>query len=464
MKKQNRVVFFNILSTVLLRGISIFTAPLFGSLLGDANYGVVSIYMVWVGVVQIAFSMQTQSTLVNARIEYPEERQKQYQSSVMTLSACSYLCFSVLTLLLMGPLSRLLKLEPVLIGLVLFHGFGGFCILYINSKFTYEFKAGLNCLVSVAVPVITLVLSLILVMQLPPEINYYGRILALAIPNGLIGLGFCIYILWSGKTFYSREFWQFCLNISLPLVFYNLSDLILGQSDRLMLQHMLSEAAVGQYSMAYNFGAILFTIFAALNNSWCPFFFEDMKQGRQDALHSQAKNFLELFTVLSLGFILLSREVYQAYLFASPEFWAGTGLIPIFASSYFFNFLCTFPVNFEYYHKKTKAVAVITVGSSLVNIGLNYILIRAIGMSGAAIATAVSHGLQLLAHYLYCRYGIGGKAYPFPVRMWMGYLAAFAAGLVLVILTPNLWWLRWGLGAGIGVWELSRILKRKSLF
>ena len=464
MRKQNRVVFFNILSTVLLRGISIFTAPLFGRLLGDANYGVVSIYMVWVGVVQIAFTMQTQNTLVNARIEYPEDRQKQYQSSVMTLSACSYLCFSLLTLLLIGPLSVLLKVEPVLIGLILFHGFGGFCILYINSKFTYEFKAGLNCLVSVAVPVITLLLSVILVMKLPPEVNYYGRILALALPNGLIGLGFCAYILAAGKTFYNKEFWRFCLNISLPLVFYNLSDLILGQSDRVMLQQMLSEAAVGQYSMAYNFGAILFTIFVALNNSWCPFFFEDMKQGRTDSMCSQAKNFLELFTVLALGFILLSREVYHAYLFASPEFWPGTGLIPVVAASYFFNFLCTFPVNFEYYHKKTKAVAVITVGSSVINIGLNYVLIRLIGMPGAAIATAVSHGLQLLAHYLYCRCGIGGKNYPFPVSMWLGYLAAFAAGLVLVLLTPNFWWLRWGLGAMIGIWELIRIFKRKSLF
>ena len=464
MKKQNRVVFLNILSTVLLRGISIFTAPLFGSLLGDANYGVVSIYMVWVGVVQIAFTMQTQSTLVNARNEYPEERQKQYQSSVMTLSACSYLCFSLLTLLLIGPLSGLLKVEPVLIGLILFHGFGGFCILYINSKFTYEFKAGLNCLVSVAVPVITLILSLILVMGLPPEVNYYGRIFALAIPNGLIGLGFCVYILRSGRTFYNREFWHFCLSISLPLVFYNLSDLVLGQSAGVMLQQMLSAAVVGQYSMAYNFGAILFTIFAALNNSWCPFFFEDMKQGRTDSLKSQAKHFLELFTVLSLGFILLSRDVYHGYLFASPEFWRGTGLIPVFAASYFFNFLCTFPVNFEYYHKKTKAVAIITVGSSVVNIGLNYVLIRLVGMSGAAIATAASHGLQLLAHYLYCRYGIGGKAYPFPVKMWLGYLAAFAAGLVLVLLTSDVWWLRWGLGAMIGIWELVRIFKRKSLF
>ena len=207
---------------------------------------------------------------------------------------------------------------------------------------------------------------------------------------------------------------------------------------------------------------MLFTIFGALNNSWCPFFFEDMKQGRRESIRSQAKNFLELFTILSMGFILLAPEVY--HVFASREFWPGTGLIPLFAASYYFNFLCTFPVNFEYYHKKTKAVAVITITASLVNILLNFCLIRLVGMPGAAIATALSHGLQLTLHYLYCRFGIGKAEYPFPLKLWIGYLAAYLVVMVVVCLTQDAWLLRWGFGAVLGIWELHRIIKRKSLF
>ncbi|MBQ3504015.1 MAG: oligosaccharide flippase family protein [Oscillospiraceae bacterium] len=461
MKSRNRVAFFNILSTVLLRGISIFTAPLFSRLLGDEGYGVVSIYMVWVSVLQIFFTFQTYSTLVNARIEYPEDRQKQYQSAVMSLSLIAYLCFSAVVLLLIEPVSWVMGLDKRIIGLLLLHGFGGFSVLFINTKFTYEFKAGRNCLVSVLVPVTSLVLSLVLIFTAPfrPE---YSRILALSATNGLIGIGFCIYILAAGRCFYSREFWRFCLTLSLPLIFYNLSDLVLGQSDRIMLQKMLSEGAVGQYALASSFGTILFTIFGALNNSWCPFFFEDMKQGRQDSIRSMAKNFLELFTVLSLGFILLGREVY--HVFAPREFWSGTEMIPFFAASYFFNFLCTFPVNFEYYHKNTRTVAVITIAASLTNILLNYLLIMLVGMSGAAIATALSHGLQLTMHHLYCRHRLGKQGYPFPMKLWAGYLAAFLAGVGIVLLTPGVWWLRWGMGAMLGIWELHRIAKRRSLF
>ena len=66
MNRRNRVAFFNILSTVLLRGISIFTAPLFTRLLGTGGYGVTQIYNTWVAVIAIVFTLQTQGTLVNA--------------------------------------------------------------------------------------------------------------------------------------------------------------------------------------------------------------------------------------------------------------------------------------------------------------------------------------------------------------------------------------------------------------
>ena len=107
----------------------------------------------------------------------------------------------------------------------------------------------------------------------------------------------------------------------------------------------------------------------------------------------KTRNFLELFTILACGFILLTPEVYHVY--ASREYWSSTMVIPLFVASYYLNFLCTFPVNFEYYHKKTKVVAAVTIFSSLLNVLLNYYLIRAIGMAGAALATSLSHGIQL---------------------------------------------------------------------
>ena len=43
MDKSNRITFLNTLSTVLLMGISFFTAPIFTRLLGDSGYGMLKI-------------------------------------------------------------------------------------------------------------------------------------------------------------------------------------------------------------------------------------------------------------------------------------------------------------------------------------------------------------------------------------------------------------------------------------
>ena len=460
MKRQNRVAFFNILSIVLLNGISLITAPLFSRILGDSGYGILKIYNIWASVIAIIFTLQTEGTLVNARVEYPEEQQKGYQSATMSLSALLFLACSAVVLILLRPISGLLKLPSFLVILMLVQAFGTYCVNFLSTKYTYEFKAGRNMLISLAVTVLTLVLSLVLILQMEHEVRYYGRAIAISATYALIGIPACFLILRQGRVFYHREYWKFCVALAIPAVFHNLSDLILGQSDQVMLQQMLGDAVVGHYALAWTFGNFLFIIFGALNRTWCPFFFEEMKEGKQEAMMAKTRNFLELFTILACGFILLTPEVYHVY--ASREYWSSTMVIPLFVASYYINFLCTFPVNFEYYHKKTKVVAAVTISSSLLNVALNYFLIKAIGMPGAALATAVSHGIQLCMHHLYCR-KLGQGSYPFPVKVWAKYALCFLAVMAFVYLTENVWLLRWGVGALLGIFELLQIKKRKVL-
>ena len=462
MKSQNKVAIFNFLSVVLLRGISIFTAPIFSRMLGTDGYGVVSVYTIWVSAVAIVFTLQVQGTLPTAKVEFAPEKQDGYHSSILFLAFLLFAGLSTLTMVFLEPVSRLLGLPKVLVPLILLQAFGTFCVQFMNQKFVYEYRADLNCLTSVAVAVLTLVLSVVFIKLMPQGMGYYGRILGMFSTYLLVGAIAFVYILRKGKTFCSREYWKFCIPLAAPFVFYNLSDLILGQSDRVMLQQMLGESEVGMYSLALNFGNIMFTIFGAVNTSWCPFFFDDMKYSRRDSVRRQAGNFMELYTVLSMGFLLLHQEVY--HIFAGRDFWAATVCIPIFVTGYYFNFLCTFPINYEYYHKKTKAVAAVTILASVVNIGLNYVLIRKLGILGAALATTISHSLQFLLHYSYARFHLGRGDYPFADRQWIFWLAAYLAVLALTFVTPNLWIVRWGIGAALGIWELLQIKKRKSIF
>ena len=462
MKKSiNRIAFFNFLSILLLQGISFISAPLFSRLLSTEGYGNLSSFSVWAGVVATVLSMQSNSTLVNARVEFSEEEQPAYQSAAMALSLLSFALGSAVILVLSGPISQVLKMNRWLLALLLSQAFGTFGVNFLSSKFTYEFKADRNMLLSVVIAVATMGAALVLVLNLPLEQRYLGRIAGNVLVYDLAAVLGCIWILVKGKTLFSRKYWKFCLLLGCPVVFQNLAYTILGSSDILMLKQIAGAGDSGIYSLAFNLTGILFTIFTALNNSWVPFFFDDMKENRREQASRQGEHFLELYTVLSVGFVLLVREVYHVY--ADREYWQGLELIPVFTASYFVNALCTFPVNYDIFHKKTGVVAAATVISALLNLAMNYVFIHLLGMIGAAIATLLSHCLQFAIHECYSRLALGGESYPFAMSTWLKYTLAMAAAVAMFYAAADLWYLRWPLGAAIGLWELNRIWKRRSL-
>lgn len=461
MKNKNRIALLNFLSNLLLRGISIFSAPVFSRLLGTSGYGVVSVYNIWTNILGVILPMQSHLTIVNARVEYPPEEQDAYQSSVLTMSLLGFLGAGALCLVFHRQISGWMNLPAILLAMMLLQAFGNFATSFAGSKYTYEFKAGRNLFLSVGLTLASVGISLVLVLSFPQESRYLGRILGNVIVYAGLGTVLAVGVLRRGKTFLRLDYWKFCLTLALPMVFYSLSDMVLAQSDQIMLQTMMDSTSVGLYGLAYTFANVLFTIFHSLNNTWMPFFFEDMKNGEGEKVRSSALNFLELFTILSMGFVLLAPEVFKLY--AGRDFWDATILIPLFSAGYYLNFLCTFPVNFDYYHKKNKAVAAITISCALVNLGLNYVLIGRFGAFGAALATTISHLLQLTLHHIYAGHILGKGEYPYPVKLWLGYGLCFLGAVACAYLLPNLWLARWGIGAVLGLWELYRIYRRKSL-
>ena len=165
MKKRNRVAFFNIFSTVLLNGISIITGPLFSRLLGDSGYGALKIYNIWVSILTVVFTLQTQATLVNARVEFSEEEQKRYQSAAMGLSVLTFSVCAGFVLIFLSPISRILALDKALVCLMLLQAFGTFCVNFLHIKNVYEYRAGWNMLLSLTVSLIPLVLAVVLVRR-----------------------------------------------------------------------------------------------------------------------------------------------------------------------------------------------------------------------------------------------------------------------------------------------------------
>ena len=458
---RNKVTIYNIASTIILQGLAFISGPIFSAILGPNNYGIASVYLTWVQIASTVFSLQAAGTIAVARNTFPMADQEKFQSSVLSLATIAYACFAAVTMIVATIASSRTGISIRMVAFGLMQGWGLYCVTAMNTKFTYEFKARNNFFLSVATSALTIGLSLLLIRVFPADTNYWGRIIGQSTVYACIGLFLFIYLLRRGRTIYNSEYWKFTLPLSIPTIFHLLAYIVLNQSDRVMLQSMVSNSAAGIYALACTFGAVLNTIYHALNNSWVPFYYEFMRREQIEEMRKHARNYIELFTIVCMGFILLAREVFHIY--AAKSFWDGTDLIPLFSIGYYFVFMYSFPVNYEFYNKKTRLIAVGTVGAAICNIVLNYVLILMWGISGAVIATALAHGLQFGFHYICAKRYIEGE-FPFRLKDFAPGFLAVCLTCVIYMFTREIWLIRWGLGAALGIYLMYKIYKRREIF
>lgn len=461
-KKLNQVVFFNMLGPILLNGINFFTVPIFTRLLGTEHYGVYTIYASYQSLLVIIMGLQTQGIIAPTSIYYNGEKREKCFSNALTITLLSCVFFSLIIGIFMPWISKVTKLSVAMLTIMVIHTIGMAGTQWALFKFTYDKQAKTNFIYSTLIALSSVGLSLLFIQHLMKEQpSYLGYAVGHMIPYAIAGTSFFIYFLAKGRSFFSKKEWAFCLPLCLPLVFHGLSNMILHQCDKIMVQNFIGDSAAGIYGFSVVFANVMNIIFNALNNTWVPFYHDDIREGRRDQLRKKTNNYVFLFTCLTIGFIMAMPEVVR--IFAESDFWPSIKLIPILVGGIYFIFLYSFPVNFEFYFKKTKSIALGTMLACLCNIILNYFLIQWIGMLGAAVATLVSYALLYLFHLFIARVIIK-EEYHYPYKFFYIYLLVVAAMIGLFYLILDLVLIRWAIFLLAAALILWRIYKNKSIF
>ena len=113
---------------------------------------------------------------------------------------------------------------------------------------------------------------------------------------------------------------MFCLPICIPLVFHGVSQIVLGQTDKIMIQkQLIDDGLVGIYSFIVTFVHILNSIYTALNNTWVPIYYSYTKDGNYEMIKVRSNRYCKLFLCLCLGFMFVSPEFVR--LFADKNYW-----------------------------------------------------------------------------------------------------------------------------------------------
>ena len=252
---------------------------------------------------------------------------------------------------------------------------------------------------SIIAAIVTIVLNLIFLVGFHKNGKYV--LIASLISNIIC----TIYLLIANKIFKNvkikyidKKLIKDLLKYSMPMIPNELSWWIVHVSDRTIISYALGVAANGIYSVSCKFSNILSSIFNIFNLSWQESAALHINDTDKDEFFSNVINkVFNLFICFCIGILACLPFVFE--LLIKDSYREAYKYVPILLLANIFSVLIGLIGSIYVAKKMTKEVAKTTMIAAIINLTIDVVLIKVIGIYAAAISTLVSY--MLLAIYRY---------------------------------------------------------------
>lgn len=390
-----RVSFSYAICSVLQQSISFITLPLFTRLLTTEQYGQATIFGSWSSLLVIFLTLQLPyGSFSRAMVKF-EEKRDEYIASVQGICLLLSSVFFMIYLPFAKWWNRLFELPTWIMVLMVFQILASSGLAFWSGKKRFEFKYKEVIAVTLLSSLISPVLQYVLVIN--AEEKGYARIAGGAIVSIIFGGFFFVLGIIRGKSIYKQEYWKYALGFNIPLLAYYLSQMVFNTSDRIMISHMVGTDKAAIYGVAYSLAIMLNFVLAAINNSYVPWFYEKLKEGKQDENKNVANAISLLMAVLLLGIIWFAPEVI--HIMAGEKYEEAKWIVPPVAMSILLLFYSQLSINFEFFFEEKKSLVNASIVSAATNVILNAVFIPYFGYYVAGYTTLFSYVIFAIANY-----------------------------------------------------------------
>ena len=424
----------------LLKGINLITLPIFARLMNKTDYGLFNIYMSYEGIFVILIGVTLHSSLKSARYEFKKEYRK-YVSSIELIPMIMLAVALVIVNLFSNTVIKITGLNLLTLDLLMVHSYCSALLQFYNADISIDYKYTSFLKIAFFNTFANVLISLILMTTVLSGKRYAARIAGCVIPLILI----CIYILYklfsAEKPKFNKIFWRFGVKYSLPIVPHGLSQMVLSQFDRIMINSMVGVAEAGIYSFAFNINTIVQILVNSLDTVYGPWYYEKADKKKFKQIKDVSSIYIYAMWCVIVSVMLVAPEVVLI-LGGREYFESRMVVLPLLACT-FFTFLYLLPSTTEYYLKKTWNIAFATSCIAVLNIALNYFFIKRFGYIAGAYTTLFCYICYFLFHYLMAKKLIGWQQFDTKIIVILSVLLFVV--LAFCYATLNQLIVRWGI-------------------
>ncbi len=368
--------------------MGIFLVPIYTRVFVPSDYGIISLVQVTIAFLGVFLILGTDNATVRYYIDSNDEQDKKRTASTAMLFRVILLAAgSTMFILFSGDISQLIfgttanrqYLIIAAAALPFLHS-STLC----RNMLRFNFRSTSYSILSAAAVVVRVSLIIFFVLSLKWGIS--GIFAAGLLSSALfLVINFSVARRYFSLTFSTKRLKEL-LQFGVPLVPYGITVYLIQNSDRYFLSYFSTLEQVGLYSVGLQLAWIIGLSFVGTGLAWGPFVYSTYKEGDIKAVYSRVANYFvsaAFFLVVVLS--LFSREIMM--LFTTPAYFGAYTVVPILAlylAFYHLGLRMSFGISIA---KKTLHFTWISAVTAAVNIGLNFLLVPAYGMMGAAIAT-----------------------------------------------------------------------------
>lgn len=189
------------------------------------------------------------------------------------------------------------------------------------------------------------------------------------------------------------------LKYSFPMIPNSLSWWIVNVSDRTITTAVLGAALNGIYSVSCKFSNILNSIFSIFNMSWQESASIHINDDDSNKFFTDMINRL-FFIFASCSLVIIAVLPFLFDLLIGNEYLEAYKYIPLVLYGNVWNVLISLIGGIYVAKKKTKEIANTTIVSAIINIVINVLLIKFIGLYAACISTIVAYVVMGIYRYI----------------------------------------------------------------
>ncbi len=386
------------LSNILMKGISFLTTPIFTRLLSTEQYGAYSLYQSWYSLLIIFATLNLfMGCYPKGLLKFEEDTDK-FTSSLLGL--CTVSTSIVYGVLILGyhwigsvigldiKYIVVMYIETIFMAAFDFWGY--------RERFFYRYRMIVSA--SILMSILNTIIGVIAVLS---TTNYKTEAMIYSNVASKLLIAVCVYayLMLKGKCFVHTDFWKYGIQFNLPLIPHFLSNMVLNQSDRLMIGNMVGKGEAAIYSIGYTIAMMMQLITNAINQTLTPFVYRELKAKRYERIRKIGTSLSLLVLSLCVVAMVVSPELV---LFVGGEKYVGavSVVIPV-AASVFFIYLYSLFSTIEYYYEKTSYISTATLVAAGLNLLLNFIFIKLFGYVAAGYTTVFCYMVLAVLHYFF---------------------------------------------------------------